>query len=46
MDTRIRIIAEAITKDAENNLKRLADLKENYKVKLQKQVMPKSRKLI
>lgn len=26
MDTRIRIIAEAITKDAENNLKRLADL--------------------
>ena len=26
MDARIRIIAEAITKDAENNLKRLADL--------------------
>ncbi len=26
MDTRIRIIAEAITKDAENSLKRLADL--------------------
>ena len=29
MDTRIRIIAEAITKDAENNLKRLADLEKD-----------------
>ena len=29
MDTRIRIIAEAITKDAENSLKRLADLEKD-----------------